>query len=340
MKRIGNVFETITSGENLWAAWHDFHRGKSGRRSVQAFEVDLEWHLRALRHELQRDAYRPGPYRLLLIQEPKRRLIAASSVRDRVVHHAVHRVVAPRLDRGLVEHTYACLPGRGSHRALLAFQGALRRYRWVLQLDIRHYFLSIDRDILMTLMEQRIKDRHALRLLRCIADSGARLYDPPDVRRLLGLEEAYPPPGRGLPIGNLTSQWWGNHYLSGLDHFIKRQLKIPHAQRYMDDTTLFADSRQQLEEAREALGEWLGAERRLRLKKPNAEIRSTRRQTLYLGHRVDRHGMRRSQKAMQRARRRLARHVVNGSPDELEQAAMSYRGVLIGPFTPRLDAVS
>lgn len=331
MKRLGDLFGTVVSRRNLWAAWLDFRRGKRQRPSVRRFEFDVERQIPALGRRLKAGDYRPEPYRLLLIREPKRRLIAAAPVHDRVVHHAVHRVLAPLLDRGLVEHTYACLPGRGSHRALLAFQAAMRRYPWVLQLDIRHYFLSIDIEILLDLMARRIKDRDLLYLLRRIAESGEGLYDLPGVREWIGIGADFSPPGRGLPIGNLTSQWWGNHYLSGLDHFVKRGLKIPHAQRYMDDITLFSTSRLSLSEAREAIADWLWTERHLRLKKPNAEARSTRRQALYLGHRLDRDQIRPAQRALRRAKGRLSELLVRGPMQQFDRSMASYRGVLLGP---------
>ncbi|MEE8524947.1 MAG: RNA-directed DNA polymerase [Thermoanaerobaculia bacterium] len=334
MKRLGNLFDTVASTDNLWAAWLEFRRGKRNRPSVRAFEFDVDRELFALGRELHGGSYRPGGYRLRLLHEPKRRLIAAAPVRDRIVHHAVHRLLAPRLDRGLVEHTYACLPGRGSHRALLAFQAAQRRHAYLLHLDVRRYFLSIDRQILHQLMARRIKDRRLLRLLGALAGSGEGLYTSPAVRRALGLEASFPPPGCGLPIGNLTSQWWGNHYLSDLDHFVKRELKIPHAQRYMDDVTLFADSRVDLEAARTAIARWLWRERRLRLKKPNAEVRSTRRRTLYLGHLVDRSQIRPGRRAARSARRRLADHLVRGRMERFERSLASYRGVLLGPVIP------
>ncbi len=338
MKRYGRLFEHVIAPSNLWAAWLDFRRGKRRRRSVRAFEVDVDREIFLLRRQLEGGDWWPEEYRLLVVREPKRRLIAAAPVRDRVVHHACCRVLAPLLDGGLVEHTYACLPGRGSHRALLAFQRSQRRYSRLLHLDVRRYFLAIDRGILLGLMARRIKDPLLLRMLERIAEGGRGLYQSDAARELLDLEPGFPPPGCGLPIGNLTSQWWGNHYLSGLDHFVKRELKIPHAQRYMDDVTLFSDSRSQLEEAREAIGEWLWQARRLRLKKPTAAVRSTRRRALYLGHWVDGGQIRPGPAALRRARQRLAGHLAAGDGDRFERSLASYRGILLGPVSRRRPA--
>ncbi len=333
MRRLGCLFDTVASRRNLWRAWLDFRRGKRRRPSVRAFELDADRHVLALRRELDAGRYRPRGYRLLAIREPKRRLIAAADVRDRVVHHAIHRVLAPPLDRRLIDHTYACLPGRGSHRALLAYLKALRRYPWLLHLDARHYFLSVDRRILLELAARQIKDVRLLGLLAAVAESGRGLYRSPPVRDFLGLDDGFPRPGCGLPIGNLTSQWWGNHYLSGFDHFVKRQLKIPHFQRYMDDMTLFDRSRRRLEEAREQAAEWLWDERRLRLKKPHAAVRSTARRHLYLGHLVNRRGVEPAPAARRRARQRLGELLAQGDLERLERSLASYRGLLLGPFT-------
>lgn len=329
MKRFGGLFDEIASTRNLWRGWREFRRGKRKRPSVRAFELRSEREVMMLHREITGGEYRGGGYRLRFLHEPKKRLISAADVRDRVVHHAVHRVLAPRLDPGLIESTYACLKGRGSHRAILALVAALRRYRFLLELDARHYFLSVDREILIgDVMERRIKDRRVLELLAAIAGSGAGLYHHPGVPEFLELEPGFPPPGRGLPIGNLTSQWWGNHYLSGIDHFIKRQLRIPHYQRYMDDLTLASNSRQELVEAREAVAEWLWTKRRLRLKAPDRAPRSTRGHFDYLGYRVSRAGIRPRRELVKRMRDRMRELVLVGPDEKVERSAASYRGIV------------
>lgn len=328
MKRFGRLFEQVASLSNLWGAWRDFRRGKRSRPSVLAFELEVDRRLIGVRQALMAGTYRPGPYRLLLLHEPKRRLIAAAPVPDRVVHHAVYRVLSPRLDRRLIATTFACLPLRGSHRAVLAYLTALRRWRFVLHLDIRHYFLSIDRRILLDLMARRIKDRRLLALLTSIAASGAGLYDRPAVREFLSLPDDFPGDEQGLPIGNLTSQWWGNHYLSDLDHFVKRDLKIPYYQRYMDDFTLFGNSRAALETARETIAEWLGRERHLRLKHPRAPVRSTKGRFTYLGYRVSRAGVGPSNQMLRRLEHRVTEQLLHGDAESLESCLASYRGVV------------
>jgi hypothetical protein len=312
---------------NLRAAWHDFRRGKGGRSAVRAFEPQAERVVWGLHRALSTGDYSHGAYRLFFVHEPKRRLIAAASIRDRIVHHAVCRVLAPQLDRKLIDTTFACLSGRGSHRAVLTLIGALRRHRYLLLLDVRRYFLSIDREVLIGQMARVLKDRQLLDLLQQIAGSAAGIYRDCGVPAFLGLEPGFPRAGCGLPIGNLTSQWWGNHYLSGLDHFVKRELKIPHYQRYMDDMTLLSDSRNQLEDARAAMAEWLGRERGLELKHPQAAVRDTGGRVTYLGYRVSRAGARPSTAMLVRMQRRIAELLVTGDAEAIEHSVASYRGV-------------
>ncbi|MEM7203297.1 MAG: RNA-directed DNA polymerase [Planctomycetota bacterium] len=326
VRSINNVFGELTAAANLGAAWETFCRGKRARPTVAAFAREAPQELQRLRRELIEGRYRPGPYRVLFLHEPKRRLIAAADVRDRVVHHAIHRVLAPRLDRSLVDQTYACLEGRGTHRAVLAFQRALRRHAFVLLLDIRHYFLSIDPSVLEALLRRRIKDEPTMALLTRIIEGGRGLYDPPEVRSWLGLDEGRAL-GRGLPIGNLTSQWWGNHYLSGLDHFFRRNLGVE-ALRYMDDIAIFGDQAGALVNARDAAARWLAEERHLNFKHPRAPARSTRGVFGYLGCRVSRDRVTSSRRALTRFRQRLGALMIEGETEQIERSIASYAGLL------------
>lgn len=144
----------------------------------------------------------------------------------------------------------------------------------------------------------------------------------------LGLEAGFPGPGRGLPIGNLTSQWWGNHYLAGLDHFVLRALRPGFYQRYMDDFVLTGDARAELERAREAVTRWLAQERRLVLKDPAAPVQATGGEVLYLGHHVRRAGMRPQAATLERFEGRVRALVQYGDVETIERSVASYAGVL------------
>jgi hypothetical protein len=315
--------DEVASPLNVWCAWRDFERGKRRRPDVAAFALDADRHVLRLARELADGSYRPGGYRLLRITDPKRRLVAAAPVRDRVVHHAVHRVLAPRVNSSFSAHSYACLPGRGSHRAVLAFLGRMRRFRYVLQLDVRRYFYSIDRDVLAALLLPRCREAPLRVLLQRLIDSGGSLYREPWVAEWLGWD-APGEPGKGLPIGNLTSQWWGNLYLDGLDRFVCRERRVPAYQRYMDDATLFGNDRRELLAAREAVATWLRDERRLELKDPEAAPVPCAGVAHYLGYRVTRAGVALGPKARGRLRERLNRAAA-GPAERLTAALGSYR---------------
>lgn len=151
-------WDRVIDPVNLWRAWREFASGKRRRPDVAAFDLDAAVHVVRIALQLASGRYRPGPYRLLRIADPKRRLVAAAPVRDRVVHHAVHRVVAPWWNRSFSEHSFACLAGRGSHRAVLRFRGELHRWRHVILLDMCAYFYSIDRAVLAGLLARRLPE--------------------------------------------------------------------------------------------------------------------------------------------------------------------------------------
>jgi RNA-directed DNA polymerase len=238
------VYPDLTSWNNLLLAYHKAGRGKRGHPCVAAFEHHLEDNLLALQDELRSFTYRPGPYASFYIHEPKRRLISAAPFRDRVVHHALCSLIEPLFERSFIFDSYANRVGKGTHRALDRAQGFARRYPYVLQCDIRQFFPSIDHQILSSILRRKIADPDVLWLCNSILESGegvlseeySMVYYPGD-----DLLARFRP--RGLPIGNLTSQFWANVYLDGFDHFVKRELRCPAYLRYVDDFLLFAEDK-------------------------------------------------------------------------------------------------
>lgn len=213
--------------------------------------------------ELAGFTYRPGPYTSFYVHEPKRRLISAAPFRDRVVHHALCNLIEPLFERSFIFDSYANRVGKGTHAALDRAQHFARRYPYVLQCDVRQFFPAIDHQLLERALAAKIVDPAVLWLCRLILASGVgvlsqaydMVYFPGD-----DLFAAARP--RGLPIGNLTSQFWANVYLNGFDHFVKRDLRCPAYLRYVDDFLLFANDKQTLWAWRAAIVERLG---RLRL---------------------------------------------------------------------------
>jgi RNA-directed DNA polymerase len=270
MKSAGGLFPIITSAANLETAMYRAARGKRHRPSVQRFLADAPGQLTRLRMELTNDAYRPGPYGQFLVRDPKPRLISRADFRDRVVHHAICGHLAPVIERRLIDDTYACRCGKGSHRAVLRAQSFCRRYAYYLKTDIRRYYDSVDHATLEELVGRLLRETALRRLLATI------------IRHPLPGQL----PGRGLPIGNLTSQWFGNLYLDETDHWIKEVRQAPGYVRYMDDLVVWSDSKAWLWALADDLAEHVGTTRSLTLKAERTLVAPCRVGVPFLGYRV------------------------------------------------------
>lgn len=236
------MWEEIITFENLMMAFRKAAKGKRKNPDVANFEKDFAENLLVLRNELMRELYQPGKYHSFWIHDPKQRKISAAPFRDRVVHHALCNVIEPIFERKFIYDSYANRVGKGTHRALDRCTQFLRKYSYVLPLDIVQFFPHIDHQILMQTIRKTIQDEKVLHLCQQIIDSGVGIH--PQVPQYFpgdDLFSAHRP--IGLPIGNLTSQFWANVYLNPLDHFIKRDLKVPGYVRYVDDLLLFGDSK-------------------------------------------------------------------------------------------------
>ncbi|MBL8528806.1 MAG: hypothetical protein JNL68_14050 [Burkholderiales bacterium] len=239
---------------------------------MAAFEFQAADRILELRDELLTGEYRPGPYTHFFIHEPKRRKISAAQFRDRVVHHALCRVIEPRFERVFIPDSYANRLGKGGHRAVDRLQTFARRYRYVLRADIRQHFASIDHAILAQCLRHLIPEDDIMALVRLILAGGEDvLADEYTMQFFPGddLFAAYRP--RGLPIGNLTSRFWSNCYLHALDLFVKRELGCRAYLRYVDDFALFSDSAQTLWTWKSAIRERL-ASLRLTMHEARAQV--------------------------------------------------------------------
>lgn len=289
MKRAGGLWEQVVSFESLHAAAGRALRGKRGRAAAAGFHRELERELLKLEAELRAGTYRPGGFRNFWIQDPKKRLISAAPFRDRVVHHAVVAAIEPLVERRLIDHTYACRQGRGQHRAIDRFRDHVRRYRYVLLLDIEKYFASIDHAVIDGLLRRIIKDRRILDLMGLILENGAGVsYGKPRHYPGDDLFEPFRRP-QGLPIGNLTSQLLANLMLDPIDHLATDRLRLSGYLRYMDDFACFSNSRDELQSARVSFQEALWA-RRLRLNERKSRVRETREVLTFLGFTFSRNG--------------------------------------------------
>lgn len=311
MKRYGNLWPDIIDFENLLQASRQAQRGKRYRPNVLAFNYNLAQELLKLQKELKEQTYRPGKYRTFDIYDPKPRMISAAPYRDRVVHHALCNVIVPPLERTLISDTYANRTGYGTHRALKRFVQFVRTSKYVLQCDVRKYFPSLDHSILKTMIRQKIKCPETLWLIDTIVDGsnpqgGDIEYFPGD-NLLTPLERR-----KGLPIGNLTSQFFANLYLSGFDHFVKEQLRVRKYLRYVDDWAAFSDDRDFLADVRLAMEDYL-IRLRLKIHPVKSQLFATRYGASFVGFRVMPSGktvprevcIRVRNRNLQRARKRL-----------------------------------
>jgi retron-type reverse transcriptase len=233
---MSHTFAEISSWRNLLIAGRKAASGKRGRESAARFEHQLADHLLALQDELWSRRYKPGPYVSFSITEPKRRLISAAPFRDRVVHHAFCNVIEPWFERRFIFDSYANRLGKGTHRALDRLQQFSRSYRYALRMDIVQHFPSIDHFILRGILARVIKEDDILWLVDRILASGEGILKKEYTMVWFPGDDLFTPlRPRGLPIGNLTSQFWSNCYLDPFDHFVKRELRCGAYLRYVDD---------------------------------------------------------------------------------------------------------
>ena len=229
MKRIGKLWPQVVSFDNLWLAYNKAKRAKANRDSVAAFSFNVEVELLTLQQELVSGTYQPGKYRQFVIKERKPRLISAAPFRDRVVHHAIMNVLEPILDKRFYYHSYACRSGKGVHKAVNQYQKWSQQYAYVLKLDIARYFPSIRHQQLKSQLRCIIKDIALLNLLDLIIDASPTLES-----------------NVGLPIGNLTSQYFANLYLNDIDHWLCGLVQVKGYLRYVDDLMILSNSKTEL----------------------------------------------------------------------------------------------
>jgi RNA-directed DNA polymerase len=284
MKRYGSLWEDITAFENLRQAARQAQQGKRYRPNVLAFNYNLEGELLNLQAELRQRTYSPGSYTTFVIRDPKSRLISAAPYRDRVVHHALCNIIIPLIDRTFIHDTYANRSGYGTHRALKRCTDFARTSRYVLQCDIRKYFPSIDLTILKSTLRQKIKCPDTLwlcdRIIDGSNDQGEEVEYFPNDTLLSPIQRR-----KGLPIGNLTSQFFANLYMNGFDHFVKEQIQAQKYLRYVDDFALFSDDRPFLVDARLAIEAYL-TNLRLRLHPIKSQLFETKHGVNFVGFRI------------------------------------------------------
>ncbi len=281
--------EDVADVRNLAWAYHRAARGKRRRPDVVRFSQDLDAQLNELSCEILDGSVPVGSWRRFVIHDPKRRTIHAPVFHERVLHHALMRFVDPPLERALVDDSYACRRGRGSLACVQRARVHLRRHPWLVKVDVRRFFDSVDQLVLMDLLARRIRGRRVLDLCRRIVASYCTN------------------PGRGLPIGALTSQLFANTYLAPLDRFLLETVHVRGMVRYMDDVIWWSGSRSECEMVLASVRGFLAERLQLRLK-TSVQVRPSSRGVTICGYQLRREGgMRLTRRRRTRSERVRAR---------------------------------
>ncbi len=270
------LYNRLCSPKNLRFAFRKARKGKTLRPYVIEFESRLEENLQTLQTELLFHTYRPRPLQSFILRDPKTRKISRSDFRDRVVHHALCNVIEPIFERRFIYDSYANRKGKGPLRALERFDvfkrkvsGNNTRACFVLKADIRHYFDTVDHDILLSLIRKKVKDGRVIWLAGKILSNHKSTEE-----------------GKGMPLGNLTSQFFANVYLNELDQFVKHVLKAKHYIRYVDDFVILDSSAEKLEGWKEKISLFLRDRLKLGLHPDKSRVRRLERGVGFLGFRV------------------------------------------------------
>jgi retron-type reverse transcriptase len=298
--QLTHTFEDIICLENLFAAWREFVRGKRKRRDLEEFSLRLADNIIALHSDLNNLTYKHGGYQAFNISDPKPRNIHKATVRDRLLHHAIYRVLYPFFEKIFIADSYSCQIGKGAHKAInrfrkFAYIASKNNVRtcWILKCDIRKFFANIDHEILKNILMEYIGDKNILWLLSQVIDSftafnsalprnivipaeagiqkcharenttSQEFLDP----RFHGDDESKNLDYKevGLPLGNLTSQLFVNIYMNEFDQFAKHKIKARYYIRYADDFVIFSEDRKWLENIVPEISEFLESELKLSL---------------------------------------------------------------------------
>lgn len=229
---VAHNYQELISVENLFQAWDEFRKGKRKRKDVQIFERNLEDNLFKLYHALRGKTYKHSSYLAFYVQDPKQRHIHKANVTDRIIHHLLYKYLYKSFNKSFIYDSYSCRLEKGTHKAVKRLKKFTRivsknytKPCWALKLDIKKFFASVNHQVLIDLLKNKIKN--------------------PDILGLLDeVIKSFP---SGIPLGNLTSQVFANIYMNQLDQFVKHHLKVKHYLRYADDFLILSENREDLE---------------------------------------------------------------------------------------------
>ncbi len=250
MKRINNLYDKIYELKNLYSAYYKARRRKQNKSDIIEYSTNLEKNIKELQNQLIEECCNVGNYKYFKINDPKERIICAADFKERVLHHAIVNILDKYFENYQIFDTYACRKDKGTHKAVKRAYIMAKSNECYLKLDIRKYFDSVDHNVLKNQLRNKFKDKKLLKLLYKIIDSYNTNKD------------------KGIPIGNLTSQYFANFYLSFMDKFIKNDLRIKSYVRYMDDFIIFNNNSEEINEILVKLKQYLQDNLLLQIKPP------------------------------------------------------------------------
>jgi retron-type reverse transcriptase len=284
VKRHGKLWEKITTIDNIELAFNKAKKGKSTYQAILDFEAQKERNLKKIQRSLINKTFKTAQYRAKTIYEPKERVIySLPFYPDRIVHHALMNVLEPIFVGFFIKDSYACIKNRGIHIASKKTTQYVRNNKYCLKCDIRKFYPSINHNVLIKIIERKIKCKDTLWLIKSIINS------------FEGETNA--------PIGNLTSQWFGNLYMNELDTFVKQKLRIKNYIRYCDDFCLYSNDKSELNNAKKEIENFLKNELKLKLSK--CDLFQTSRGVDFLGYRHFKNYILLRKSTAKRVRRRL-----------------------------------
>lgn len=262
MVRIGNLFNKIVNLNNLYLAELAARRGKSKKKYVIEFNKNRTENIWKLYTELVNNSYRVSKYKKLIIYEPKKRILSKPNYRDRIIHHAIIQILEPILTKCFISQTYSCIRNRGLHKGLKVLNSYLKdaeNTKYVLKLDVKKFYQSVDNQILINLLKTKFKDKKLINLLEIIINSH-----------------------KALPLGSYTSQWFGNFYTNKLNHWLKENRKVQYLIVYCDDYVILHNSKEYLHNLRKEIQGYL--KYNLNLELSNYQVFPTNKGIDFLGY--------------------------------------------------------
>jgi RNA-directed DNA polymerase len=330
-----DLYKLIISPENLFLSWEKFKKGKRSKTDVAKFEFNLEKEIFKLHRELIDKTYKHENYHSFYICDPKVRHIHKATVRDRVLHHAIFRILNPIFEKTFIPNSFSCRIGKGNHKGVYVLEKMIRKVSknyttncFALKCDIKKFFDSVDHEILLGLLSKKIRDQEVMLLLKEIIGSfsaSQNLFEK-----------------KGLPIGNLTSQLFANVYMNEFDQFIKHELKIKYYARYTDDFVIISDSHKDFNKLLSQIKSFLKDQLFLTLHPHKVEVRKYGQGVDFLGYVIFPH----HKLLRTKTKKRMVRKLKEKSGDvkeekiedsDLKQSLNSYLGLLSHANTHRFS---